>query len=107
MIFHVTEPSRWQRSLETGLHTGSTRGVELAEEGFIHCSTADQWPGVVERFYDGVPELVLLHVDDTLLTSAVRYEAVGDAPGPDAARFPHVYGPIDLHAVVRVEPIRP
>ena len=102
MIFHVTEPARWQRSLRDGAHTGSTRDAELAEVGFIHCSTAAQWPGVVDRFYGGVPELVLLHIDESLLTSPVVHEAVGDGD----ETFPHVYGPIDLAAVVRVEPLR-
>ncbi len=101
MIFHVTEAGRWQRSLQEGVHTGSTRGVELADAGFIHCSTAVQWPGVVARFYAGVPGLLLLHVDEKLLTSPLVYEDVGS---PDGA-FPHVYGPIDLAAVVVVEPI--
>jgi uncharacterized protein (DUF952 family) len=101
MIFHVTEASRWQQSLRDGVHTGSTRGVELAEQGFIHCSTAAQWPGVITRFYAGVPDLVLLHIDETLLDVPLRYEGV--AAG--AEEFPHVYGPIDLTAVVAVEPL--
>jgi uncharacterized protein (DUF952 family) len=101
MIFHVTEAARWQRSLQEGVHTGSTRGVELAEEGFIHCSTAAQWRGVVARFYAGVPDLLLLHVDEALLTSPVVYEDVGSPDGD----FPHIYGPIDLAAVVTVEPL--
>ncbi|MCU1501051.1 MAG: hypothetical protein JWM12_405 [Ilumatobacteraceae bacterium] len=114
MIFHVTEASRWQRSLREGTHTGSTRGAELLTVGFIHCSTAAQWRGVVERFYAGVPDLLLLHVDESLLTSSLVIEpavgggeAAGDGAGAGAGgeTFPHVYGPIDLAAVVAVEPI--
>jgi uncharacterized protein (DUF952 family) len=102
MIFHVTEPARWERSLREGVHTGSTRDAELAEVGFIHCSSAAQWPGVVERFYGGVPELLLLHVDESLLTAPVVDEPVGAS----GETFAHVLGPIDLAAVVKVEPIR-
>ena len=101
MIFHVTDAGRWARSLAEGVYTGSTRGVELADEGFIHCSTAAQWPATVERFYAGVPELVLLHVDESLLSSPVVFERLDGAP----EAFPHVYGPIDLAAVVTVEPL--
>jgi uncharacterized protein (DUF952 family) len=101
MIFHITDPATWARSLAAGRHTGSTRGVDLAEEGYIHCSTATQWPAVVNRFYSDAPDLLLLHIDEQRLTSPVRYEQIGDAPEP----FPHVYGPIDLAAVVSVEPI--
>ncbi len=102
MIYHLTEPDRWQRSLDEGVHTGSTRGVELAQEGYIHCSTADQWPAVVERFYADAEALLLLHVDETKLDAPLIYEQLGDAP----EKFPHVYGPIPLAAVVEVERLR-
>lgn len=106
MIFHVTEPARWQRSLAEGIHTGSTLGVDLAEEGFIHCSTVEQWPGVIDRFYVGAPELVLLHVDETKLTAPLRWEAAAGSTDANAELFPHIYGPIDLEAVVHVETVR-
>ncbi len=102
MIYHLTEPDRWQQSLDEGEHTGSTRGIELAQEGFIHCSTAEQWPGVVERFYGDATTLLLLHVDEAKLDAPLVYEQLGDAPEP----FPHVYGPIALSAVVAVEHLR-
>jgi glutathione S-transferase len=103
MIFHITDAARWQQSIDEGEHTGSTRGVELADEGFIHCSTAAQWPNTVERFYAGVSNLVLLHIDEELLIAPLVYEQLAGAPEP----FPHVYGPINLDAVVRVEPVHP
>jgi glutathione S-transferase len=102
MIYHLTDPTTWAASLAAGEHTGSTRGVTLAEEGFIHCSTATQWRGVVERFYADAGELLLLHIDETRLAVPVVYEQIGGAP----EAFPHVYGPIPVAAVVRVEPLR-
>ena len=103
MIFHVTDSATWAGSQQRGAHTGSTRGVDLAEEGYIHCSTAEQWPGVVERYYAGASELVLLHVDEDLLTSPLVYESPPGASEP----FPHIYGPINLDAVVTVERLPP
>ncbi len=102
MIFHLTEPDRWARSLAEGVHTGSTRGIDLAQEGYIHCSTADQWPGVVERYYADAEQFLLLHVDESLLEAPLVYERLGAAP----AEFPHVYGPIPLAAVVQVQVLR-
>ena len=102
MIYHLTEPDRWQRSLDEGVHRGSTRGVDLAQEGYIHCSTAAQWRGVVERFYGDATELLLLHIDESKLDARLVYEQLGAAPEP----FPHVYGPIPLAAVVSVERLR-
>ena len=101
MIFHITDTATWADSLRRGKHTGSTRGIDLSEEGYIHCSTADQWPGVVERFYADATDLLLLHIDEDKLTSPLVYEQLPGAP----ETFPHVYGPINLDAVVTVEPI--
>lgn len=102
MIFHLTDPDRWAQSLAEGVHTGSTRGVDLAQEGYIHCSTAAQWPGVVERYYADVEQLLLLHIDEALLEAPLVHERLGAA----TEDFPHVYGPIPLTAVVQVQVLR-
>ena len=101
MIFHITDTATWATSQQRGTHTGSTRGIDLAEEGYIHCSTADQWPGVIERYFAGATDLILLHVDEQSLTSPLVYEQLPGAPDT----FPHVYGPINLDAVVDTERI--
>ena len=98
-IYHLALARDWAAARDAGAYTVSTLGRTLAEEGFIHASRADQWHGVRERFYAGVAEpLVLLVVDPDRLTAQVREETV---PGLDET-FPHVYGPIDLEAVVEV-----
>jgi uncharacterized protein (DUF952 family) len=102
MIFHITDTATWATSQLQGTHTGSTRGVDLAEEGYIHCSTAQQWPGVIERYYVDVPDILLLHVDEERLTSPLVYEQLAGAPDT----FPHIYGPLNLDAVVSVEPLQ-
>jgi glutathione S-transferase len=99
MIYHLTEPERWARSLAEGVHTGSSRNIELADEGFIHCSTAEQWPVARSLFYADVDPLLLLHIDETLVDSEIVLEQLGDAP----SAFPHIYGPLPLAAVVHVE----
>ena len=102
MIFHITDGPTWEASRQAGQHTGSTRGIDLAEEGYIHCRTAAQWPGVLERYYSDASDLLLLHVDEDQLTSPLVYEQL---PGMPEA-FPHVYGPINLAAVVHTERLR-
>ena len=102
MIYHITDAATWEASQVGGEHTGSTRGIDLAEEGYIHCSTAEQWPGVLQRFYSDATDLVLLHVDEERLTSPLVYEQLPGMPEP----FPHVYGPINLAAVVHTERLR-
>nr|MCW2727331.1 hypothetical protein [Aeromicrobium sp.] len=71
--------------------------------GFIHCSQAEQVAGVHERFYDGVDEqLLLLVIDTDRLTAPWQLD---DVPG-HALPFPHVYGPLNVEAVVSAEPFR-
>jgi uncharacterized protein (DUF952 family) len=98
-LYHLALAADWEAAQEAGQYAVSTRGRTLAEEGFIHASRADQWADVRRRFYADVTEpLVLLVIDPTLLTATVR-----DERPPDAEEtFPHVYGPIDLGAVVKV-----
>jgi uncharacterized protein (DUF952 family) len=99
-IYHVATAADWERAQVAGEYTTSTYGVTLAEEGFIHASRADQWRGVLERFYADVDEpLVLLEIDTDLLDVPV----VEEAPEPGVAEtFPHIYGPVNPAAVVGV-----
>jgi glutathione S-transferase len=100
VIYHLALAEDWREAERAGEYRVSTRGRRLEEEGFIHCSRAHQVAGVASRYYVGLDGLVLLTIDPDRLRSEVRYEAV---PGSDEP-FPHVYGPIDVDAVVRVEP---
>jgi uncharacterized protein (DUF952 family) len=99
VIFHIADRDRWLAAQADGQYTASTLDRELADEGFIHLSTAAQLQGVLQRFYVGVPNLVLLHVDEALLTAPLRYEVVADVPEP----FPHLYGPLNTDAVIQVD----
>ena len=96
-VLHVALPDDWEAARVAGQYTVSTRGRSLAEEGFIHCSFADQVEAIANRYYDDLDELVLLTVDPSLLGT----ELVIEDPFPDAPeRFPHVYAPIPVAAVV-------
>ncbi len=54
----------------------------------------------------GRTDLVLLEIDAGRLTSPVRWEP-GDPADPKSMTFPHVYGPIELEAVVAVHDYLP
>lgn len=99
-ILHLTTAEQWTAAQESGSYTVSTRGRSLEQEGFVHCSLAHQVDGVRSRWFADVPDLVLLEVETDLLTSPWRFDEVS---GTDQA-FPHVYGPLDLAAVVDVRP---
>ena len=96
-------PDDWAAAQQTGQYTASTRGRTLAEEGYIHCSFAEQITATAIRFYGDVEKVVLLEIDPDRLSSAVVSE---DLAGSGEA-FPHVYGPIDLTAVASATPSAP
>jgi uncharacterized protein (DUF952 family) len=102
VILHITDTATWAASQAAGEHTSSTRDRSLADEGFIHCSREHQVDTVLANFYADAEDLLLLHIDETRLTSPWHDDEV-----PGAGVFPHVYGPINLDAVVRVEPLGP
>lgn len=99
-IFHVATATDWAEAQRTGAYTTSTRGVSLEQEGFLHAARADQWAGVLERYYADVTEpLVLLEVETDLLDVPWREDPVGEDT------FPHVYGALSPDAVVEATPI--
>lgn len=103
-IYHIALAAEWERARRDGEYTVSTRGVTLADQGFIHASTAEQVAGVANAFYKDVPDnLLVLVVDAERVRPEIRYEHVPGAEAP----FPHIYGPLDPAAVVRTRPLRP
>ena len=101
-IFHITSREAWN----VAQHQGQYSAPSLMSEGFIHCSTRTQVLPVAEKFYKGQTGLMLLVIDSTRLSSGLKWEAPFDGvplPGASASEtFPHIYGPINLDAVVQV-----
>jgi len=94
VIFHITNPLAWQAAITRG---EPFEAPSLETEGFIHCSTSDQVPWVANGRFRGLPEpLLLLRLDPGALTHELKWET----SEPGMPPFPHVYGPIDLAAVV-------
>jgi uncharacterized protein (DUF952 family) len=81
------------------------RAPSLDTEGFIHFSTPAQIAGVVSRFYADQDDLLLLLVDPDLLAAPLVYEApsmAGDTSAPAPGLFPHLYGELNMDAVLAV-----
>jgi uncharacterized protein (DUF952 family) len=102
VIYHIALASDWEAALEAGEYRISTLGRTLEQEGFLHASTAAQVHGVADAVYAGVQEqLILLTIDERRLTVPLQWDAV---PG-SAEPFPHLYGPLDVGAVVLATPL--
>lgn len=91
-IYHLVPDEEWNQVAR------SYEPPSLAAEGFVHCSGRDQVVRVAEHLFTGRQDLLLLEIDPSRLTAEVVWEDLYDL-GED---FPHVYGPIERSAVVRV-----
>lgn len=97
-LLHITSVDQWASSRDAGAHVDPS----LDREGFIHCSSAAQIVGTANRFFAGRRDLLLLRIDADKLTAPLIYE---DTYGHGA--FPHLYGALNLDAVIDVVPFPP
>jgi uncharacterized protein (DUF952 family) len=96
-IYHITTQLQWDKALQLGYYEADT----LAKEGFMHCSTADQVAGVLERYYQGATGLVKLTIQKDKVDRPLVFELAGSINEV----FPHIHGPLNLNAVVAVTAI--
>ncbi|GAA1642247.1 DUF952 domain-containing protein [Kribbella alba] len=101
-ILHIAFVDQWNAAREAGAYRVSTRGKTLDDGAtFIHASRPEQVSLVANFVYADVTEpLCLLVIDVERLVSAVCDE---DLDGIGMS-FPHIYGPLNLDAVVDVRP---
>ncbi|MEM9137341.1 MAG: DUF952 domain-containing protein [Cyanobacteria bacterium P01_F01_bin.42] len=97
-LYHITEKSAWEQAQADGVYTAPS----LDTEDFIHLSARDQVIGTANRFYRGRENLLLLEIDRDRLQSRLQYD-----PVPEHGTFPHLYGPLNLDAIVRATPLIP
>jgi uncharacterized protein (DUF952 family) len=93
-IYHVTTVADWATAKQKGFYEHPS----LKAEGFIHCSQEHQVAGVLERYFAGQTHLVKLVIDTDKLTSKLVF----DWSPSTADTFPHVYGTINIDAVINV-----
>lgn len=105
LIYHIT----FKKDFLAATGVGEYRADSLESQGFIHFSQKHQILSVANSFYAGRKDLVILIVDAARLKPVLKFEApvhpgaaaVGVLPAEDQL-FPHLYGPLNLDAVVGV-----
>jgi len=109
IIFHITKRAAWDSCRETPdadneeTASGRYRTEMFPIEGFIHCSKREQVIQVANARFRGQGGLVLLSIDDSLVSAEIRYENLEGGQ----QLFPHVYGEINIDAVVQVTEFEP
>ena len=91
---HITTSADW----DVARGGDDYRAPSLTDEGFIHCSTPEQIVATANRYYAHQRDLVVLVIDPAPLSADVRFE---NTMGGEEL-FPHVYGAIEVRAVIRV-----
>ena len=94
VILHIAYRAQWLR----GRAKGAYRADSLAAQGFIHTSRPHQLLRVANAIFRGQRDLVLLYIDPHAVSAEIKYEA---PPGSHEA-FPHIYGPLNTDAVIKV-----
>jgi uncharacterized protein (DUF952 family) len=97
IIYKICSAPLW-RAAE---HAGVCRGSDAdRRDGFIHFSTAAQVVETAAKHFAGQSDLLLVSIDAGKLGGRLKWE-----PSRGGLLFPHLYGDLDLAAVVRVEPL--
>ena len=98
-IFHLITEQDWNTSSGEEFW----RPNSLADEGFIHCSRdEEQALKVVQRLYPDRSDLLALEVDTDKLQHSLICE-----PSRSGEIYPHIYGPLETNAVVKVWRVKP
>jgi len=94
LIFHILPAKDWEKAVVMGIYTPSS----VVLEGFIHCSKTDQVEHSLHAYFSDRKELLLLCLAETKVQAEIRYEDLYNV----GQKFPHIYGPLNLDAVVGV-----
>jgi uncharacterized protein (DUF952 family) len=107
-IYHIADHSVWDPAYQDQKEYAPD---SLGKEGFIHASDAQQLAFVMNSgLFTPNKGWVVLTIDPLKVNAEIRYEPGARLPGmhekpPSHSLFPHIYGPLNLDAVVKVEPL--
>ena len=96
-IYKIVSQSAWRAAEAAGVFEGAP--VDIAD-GYIHFSTAEQALETAAKHFAGQTDLLLVGFDAESFGGQLKWE-----PSRGGALFPHLYAPLDLSAVVKVEPL--
>ncbi len=89
----------WEKATQEGMYTSQ----HLEKEGFIHCADPHQIIKVANSLFQNQTGLAILAIDPTQVSAEIKYEDLYNV-GED---FPHIYGPLNIEAVICVSTFGP
>lgn len=94
-IYKIIDREAWAAAETAGIFNGAS--IDL-KDGYIHCSTAEQAPETAALHFTAQRGLVLVSVATSELGEALKWE-----PSRGGDLFPHLYGPLQMSQVARVD----
>ncbi|MHB8106369.1 MAG: DUF952 domain-containing protein [Candidatus Cryosericum sp.] len=96
MIYHIETEGLWQQAVLDGEYLPEN----FESDGFIHCAALEQVTDVANKYYRGKDDLLLLCIGQKLLNAETLWEL------SDGLYYPHIFGSLNLSAVVAALPLR-
>lgn len=97
-LYHIAKAEDWDNAKRSGFYTLGSLHRSFDEDGFIHLSYAAQVNVIADMIYATTKDLQLLTINPQKLTAEVKEEKADYPP----EFFPHLYGPLNVDAVVDV-----
>jgi len=94
-VYKICSVALWQEAERNGVFRGSD---DDQRDGFIHFSTAAQVAETAAKHFSGQQDLLLIRVIADNLGERLKWE-----PSRGGALFPHLYGELELTAVMQVD----
>ncbi|PYF08371.1 DUF952 domain-containing protein [Ureibacillus chungkukjangi] len=97
IILHCLKESTWEKAKDNVYY-----GRESIEAfGYIHCSSIENFWRVAPNFKDVLEPVVLLFIDTNKVEAEIKWEDDGNY----GRTYPHIYGELNLNALVKVTPL--
>jgi len=94
IIYHITTKKVFDKFKKTKFY----KSVTFDTEGFIHCSPADKVRASALKFFSKEKEILLLCIDQNKVINEIIWEDSGN----DNFLFPHIYGKLNIEAVIEI-----
>jgi uncharacterized protein (DUF952 family) len=94
-IYLLSSNAEYQQALSAGMLTRDS----LTSEGFIHATPKSQLNRLANKYYKDKEQPLILIVDKELVIPEIKWEPAS------GGLYPHIYGPLNINAVTRVEKI--
>jgi len=94
-IYLLSSQTEYQQALDDG----TLMRDSLNSEGFIHASPKSQLNRLANKYYKEKSSPLILMVDKKLISAQVKWEPA------TGGLYPHIYGPLNVNAITKVEKI--